>query len=115
MSSKCGADDIFNRLAELVNEVLLEVLTKDQGNQLAKLVDEWTEVECEDGCHTQTYCPFKRCSSEGLLYLGYVNLWDLLARLTWIENVSELETIPHRPGLDVMKAPWARRPGHFKG
>jgi len=106
-------NDVIDFFEEIHNLLLLKSdqkhLSKTQETRLAKLIDWWNNFECPEGRCTATECPYAK-PIDWVEFHGYTDLHDLISHLDATKAITE---IPSRKTIDPLKAPWARRPGHF--
>lgn len=110
MPSVCPVD----HLASDAEQLLLQISdgkppTDAQDQKLRKVLDEWWNTECTLRCDA-TFCMFKQ-SRGWVEHHGYRNLYDLIDHLEY-EEVEEIK-IKNRKSVELLKATWARRPGHY--
>jgi hypothetical protein len=112
MTHKCPVDLVYYEIEPLMAELFYKGrLSRDAAGKLKKALLEYWKTECD----AWPKCPAAACyfmsPGEGWVgELGYSSLRHLLDHYDFAGGIKPIQKLW---SVDVLKADWARRPGHI--
>lgn len=85
-----------------------DTLSQKNQDALSNALDRYYDIECQVACE-MPQCPYAR-PSDWVTSIGYKSLSDLLDHYDYEHGIAPIKS---RSGIDLYRATWARRPGHF--
>ena len=107
---RCETAEFFDLISDLLRSIAYSgPLDVSGSNQLKHLLDRWDSIECPaGGCHAGN-CSYAK-PIDWVEFRGYTCLFDLIQDL---DQSSPIERLPVKPGFEILRAEWAKRPGHY--
>lgn len=114
MTTRCETEKLYSRIAELM--LVLDdknELPPSESIELQALLTAFWDTDCPDDneCRPNT-CRFAQQGEGWIGIKGYRSLRDVLDHY---EHQPTITPIKELWSTDALKAPWARRPGHYGG